>query len=417
MKRAAMRLLACLAAMAVVACDTTRPEAPEAGSDEGRILVMIPVGVAHYRPGGSYGGGYDGGIGSGARRRIAEDLARAHHLQILSEWPMPSLEVDCFLMALAPDRRVAPVLQAISLDTRVAWAQPLSVYRALGHGDPLFPLQPAASSWHLSEVHEFTTGRGVTVAVIDSGVQLDHPDLLGRISDSRNFVEFGAYRAERHGTAVAGLIAANADDGIGIVGIAPQARLLALRACWEVRMDQTECNGFTLAKALQFALQNHAQIVNLSLSGPDDVLLARLLDLAQAQGVAVVAAADPDRADGGFPASHVGVIAVSSDADRHDVASVVAPGRDVPATLPGAGWGFVSGSSFAAAQVSGAVALLRQLNPALTPAQARQSLLDSGDPGRTQGLSAGQQAIGTDLCLVLARAAHRCACACTIGPG
>ena len=82
---------------------------------------------------------------------------------------MPLLGVDCFVMdgagrPSAPER----VAQALSRDPRVAWAQPMNVYRTRGHDDPLYPLQPAAQAWHLPELHEIATGRNVRVAVIDS---------------------------------------------------------------------------------------------------------------------------------------------------------------------------------------------------------------------------------------------------------
>ena len=161
---------------------------------------------------------------------------------------------------------------------------------------------------------------------------------------------------EVHGTAIAGIIAARAGDGIGIAGVAPDASLVALRACRPTAPSSTSiCTSFTLAKALQYALDQDVQVINLSLGGPSDALLARLIDVAIARRIIVVAAADPEFPDGGFPASHRGVLAVAAagaqNAPEH---ALVAPGRDIPATMPGRSWGFVNGSSFAAAEVSGA---------------------------------------------------------------
>ena len=108
-----------------------------------------------------------------------------------------------------------------------------SVFRVLAHNDPLYPLQPSATLWRLDELHRIATGRRVRVAEIDTGVDVNHPDLAGRVAVTRNFVDGRRDVAERHGTAIAGIIGARADDGIGIAGIAPEAKLLALRACWQ----------------------------------------------------------------------------------------------------------------------------------------------------------------------------------------
>ena len=112
------------------------------------------------------------------------------------------------------------------------------------------------------------------MAAIDSGVEVDHPDLRGRIVLARNFVDTREAVAELHGTAVAGIIGARADNSVGIVGVAPDAQLMALRACWQRPADESAavCSSFTLAKALQFAIDNGAKVINLSLGGPRDRL-------------------------------------------------------------------------------------------------------------------------------------------------
>ncbi|MEI4902441.1 S8 family serine peptidase, partial [Klebsiella pneumoniae] len=91
---------------------------------------------------------------------------------------------------------------------------------------PLFPFQPAAHAWRLSDLHEISTGRSVRVAVVDSMVDLAHPGLAGQVVVSENFVSGRPGVAEQHGTGVAGIIAARADNGVGIAGVAPQARLM-----------------------------------------------------------------------------------------------------------------------------------------------------------------------------------------------
>jgi hypothetical protein len=407
--------LLCLWAIGLSGCASPGTEAAHSGSGGTQILVMVPIAPVHFRAGASYGAGYDPHVGRSARIQLGKDLAQAQAVELLSDWPMPSLFVDCFVMDVPAGRPVEPVLEALNRDARVAWAQALHAYRALGPADPLLALQPSAAAWHLAEVHKFATGRAVTVAVVDSGVELGHPDLAGRIGVARNFVDASAYAAESHGTAVAGIIAADADNGIGIAGVAPQAQLMALRACWQIDETATACNSFTLAKAMEFALQNHAQVINLSLAGPQDRLLGRLLDAAQARGTAVVCAMDPTLADGGFPASHPGVIAVTAGEDADAPGAVSAPGRDIPATLPGAQWGFVSGSSFAAAQISGVVALLRELAPSLSAQQARAWLLAAGLRAAPQASAGRPTSAVTDVCAVLAQATDACMCDCAGG--
>jgi subtilisin family serine protease len=411
-KTGACALALALALAVCQAADPVRAGSAQAGDDQ-QILVMLRMAAPHFKPDASYGSGYDAQAGHAARRRIASELASAYGLIIESDWPMVSLGVDCFLMRVPDHQPLAAILDALARDSRAAWAQPIHAFHSLGHDDPLFALQPAAAAWHLAELHSLTTGRNVSVAELDSGVELTHPDLAGQVAIAENFVDAGPYVAEAHGTAVAGIIAARADNGLGIAGVAPGARLMALRACWQVDDSAASCNSFTLAKALQFALERGADVINLSLTGPEDKLLHLLLDAAVLRGITVVGAVDPMSAGGGFPASHPGVIAVTQD-DASDLSSsVAAPGRDVPTTLPGARWGFVNGSSFAAAHVSGMVALLRELEPSLGPEKTLAMLRS------TAGSDSGANRSGhqIDACAVIARAAAACSCACAVAAG
>lgn len=393
----AVLLLVCGLLPPAAAGGADRPA--EAG--ERQVMVMLRLPAPHFRADAGYSGAYRNDPGHAARRRIAQQLADAHGLKLRGDWPMPVLGVDCYVLALPADADPARVATLLANDARVEWAQPVASFHTLGSGDPLYPLQPAAAQWRLDEVHRATTGRKVTVAVVDSGVDEQHPDLAGQLALRENFVDGQRYMAENHGTAVAGIIAARADNGIGIRGVAPEARLLALRACSEAGGGQVaQCDSFSLGKALNFAIMHEPHVINLSLTGPPDRLLQRLLDAALARGIAVVGAADPALADGGFPASWPGVLAVGADS---------APGRDIPAPLPAGRFGIVSGSSYAAAHVSGLLALLDQLRPGATPSQLR---------GFVQGglLKVGSRA-PIDACGALAQAAGRCVCACPVGAG
>jgi subtilisin family serine protease len=341
--------------------------APEPAPEAREVLVLVRLPPEHYRPGGGYGGAYGDDLSREAERRLAGRIAHAHGLTLVDDWPMPLLGLDCFVMAAPATQTAEQAAEALSRDPGVAWSEPMHVYKAeaqgAGHNDPLFRAQPAAREWRLAELHRYATGRKVSVAVIDSQVEANHPDLQGQVAVAADFGPTPARTAEIHGTGVAGVIAARADNGIGIVGVAPQARLMALRACWQqgAGASTTVCDTLSLAKALHFAIEHRAQVINLSLAGPPDMLLGKLVDVALARGVSVVAAYDPKLPRGGFPASHKGVIAVADESLAALQPGVYsAPGRDVPTTQPGGRWSLVDGSSYAAAHVSGLMALARE---------------------------------------------------------
>ena len=399
-------LVLVLAAGAVRAADVSPVPMTEAQTSQ-QVLVLLNLPPQHFRPDGNYAGSYSDAAGRAARRRVAAQLAREHGLAMSSDWPMPLLGVDCFVMTVPPDQSPSRIAQDLSHDARVSWAQSMNVYRAQGHDDPLFSIQPAARDWQLAALHDSVTGRHVRVAVIDSGVERAHPDLALQLELSEDFVAGRGMPAESHGTAVAGIIAAQADNGIGIVGVAPQARVLALRACWQQATDATLCSSLSLAQALHFAITHDAQIINMSLSGPPDQLLARLLDVALDHGIAIVAAVDRGAAGGGFPAMHRGVVAVAdSGADAPGPTVVTAPGRDVPTTQTGARWAVVSGSSYAAAHVSGLLALLREARERRGAAALAVAAVAARDLVRRPD---GR----IDACASLSRIAGTCSCDCS----
>jgi hypothetical protein len=363
-RRAALGLALGLASLAALATDGPA-SAPEAAASAPReLLVMLRAPTAHARIDGSYGGaGYGDVARAQSQARVGARLAAAHGFAVVTLWALPALGMDCVVLALPPGADIDASIAALQKHPEVAWAQAMNEFHAQGHTDPLYKLQPTATQWHLDDLHAVATGRHVHVAIIDSGVDDNHPDLARAVLAHANFVDGRDWAAESHGTAVAGLVAARADNGIGIVGIAPDAQLYALRACWEVSPQQTVCNSLSLARALSFAIERRAEVINLSLSGPADLLLGRLIDVALAQRQQVVAAVDAHAAGGGFPAAHPGVIAVA-DAQSEPPPGIAgawaAPARDLPATAPGGGWHMVTGSSFAAGEVSGLLAVMAQ---------------------------------------------------------
>jgi subtilisin family serine protease len=369
----------------------------------GHILVLLAMPPPHLRVGRDYAGSYGDGPGLAARRRQAASIARRAGLVLTEDWPMPLIGVDCFVMSVPAERSTLGASTEVAAMAGVAWAQPVRQFLAQSAAgartDPLFQAQPAAVSWHLADLHRLADGRGVRIAVIDSEIDARHPDLRGQLDVQLDFAPQPARRPERHGTAVAAIIAAVSGNGVGIVGVAPRARLLGLRACWEQSAQTTVCDSLSLAKALHAAVDRGAKVVNMSLGGPRDLLLERLLGAALNRGVTVVAATDPGRVGGGFPASHAGVIAVSDSASgRPAERAYVAPGRGVPTATGKGGWGIVSGSSYAAAHVSGLMALVRSRSPPVRP------------PIRLATLGPERQVI--DSCATLAPAGAGCVCGC-----
>ena len=333
---------------------------------EQQILVMLHLAAPHSRVGSDYGGSYGDDISRGGRRRIALRIAARHRLRLVDNWPMPVIGVDCFIMAVPDSRSPIAAAQEVAAERAVEWTQPVQTFGVqAGQRDPLFAAQPAARRWRLDELHRVATGRGVSVAVIDSKIDASHPDLAGRVTVAADFTVAPSASAESHGTGVAGIVAADAGNGIGIAGVAPRVRLMALRACWQkadTAAGATLCDSLSIAKALNFAIEHKAQVINLSLGGPTDRLLATLLQVALARRMTIVAAFDDAKSDGGFPASLPGIIAVS---DRRTIGrnrvAYTAPGQDIPTTMPGGRWGLVDGSSYAAAHVTGLVALMHEL--------------------------------------------------------
>lgn len=395
-----MRWAVFVALLALVGCAGAPPAGPggadaEMQAHSDRFVVVAVANPLQRVPGragtslSSYGAPPRYTQGDQAARTLQE-VARRHQLREAAAWPIPVLGVQCVVFEIAPGASREAVLAALAQDAQVQLAQPLQEFAPLGsdepgmrYDDPYLPLQQGFLAMGIAQAHRHSTGRGVHVAVIDTGAQLDHPDLrahairLENLADSRP----AAATPERHGTEVLGLIAATGNNGRGIVGVAPDARLSLYRACWVAPAGGgARCNSFTLAKALVAVLASDARVVNLSLGGPDDPLLTQLLQQLLRQGRSVVAALPVDGQRRGFPSGVPGVIAVAAAGQALPPTSpaVQAPGRDVLTLQPGGGYDFKSGSSMAAAQVSGVVALLLAARPGLD-GPAIERLLQEAD--------------------------------------
>jgi subtilisin family serine protease len=362
----------------LVGCATTGPprESAAAASDTTQILVTVrqPTTVAANLTGAPEQRYLQRRYGpTPSVDRVLTQLAREHDLRRVEGWPIQSLGVYCEVLTVPAGGDVAAVLAALNDDPRVDLAQTMNMFRTQSskYDDPYLELQTAAATMELERAHELATGRGVSIAIIDSAVDGDHPDLKGRVRLARNLVTEHprARSGEVHGTAIAGIIASAANNNEGIVGVAPDVSIAALRACWAVADDQlaAECSTFSLARALETALNLQPTVINMSLAGPEDPLLTRLLDQVVDRGIVVVTAYPPNPTSA-FPSSHPRVLTAHSSltaVHSDSLYTLAAPATEVLTTTPGSSYAFLTGNSLAAAHTTGVVALLKERQPDL----------------------------------------------------
>ena len=329
--------------------------------------------------------------------RFIGNLASTYGMRRVADWPLSSLGIRCLVFEVANPAALAQTIAALSREPYVETAQQLSAFETSGeamrpvnatpapadaYNDPYRQLQAGLTAMQVPESHRWATGKGVRIAVIDTGLDTHHPELRDSIEGIRNFVDRdqAAFDADVHGTAVAGVIAAASNNGIGVVGVAPEARLLGLKACWRGdTASRAHCNTFTLAKAINFAIDQHVDVINLSLGGPPDALLARLVARAAEQNILVVGAVNPQWLDG-FPAGVESVIGVVNSGAAADTATrhhLSAPGTQVLSTSPNNNYEFFNGSSFSAAGVSGVAALIRQRKSHLASNVVKELIMDT----------------------------------------
>jgi hypothetical protein len=359
-----------------------------------------------------------------AARRMMRALENDYGLREVSAWPIDPLHMHCAVLEVPEGTDRSTVLAALAHDRRIKLAEPLQSFATRGepYNDPYVGLQRGFQQMDVADAHPWSRGEGVRVAIIDTGADTEHPDLRGNVAAATNFVDSDdqQFRHDRHGTEMAGVIAAIANNGEGIVGIAPGARLLLFKACWQGRLDAdaARCNSFTLARALVAAFDAHAQIINLSLAGPADPLLTDLIREGLRRGMLFVGAAPPDLSEGNEGLLHQpGVIEVASTGSQSTLGTALyAPGREILTLLPGGHYDFASGDSIATAQVSGVLALLLAKNGGLSAADAYRLLRDTsshagGAGGGTlvDACAAVVSLVGHGLCNPMTDTGHRMA--------
>jgi hypothetical protein len=284
------------------------------------------------------------------------------------------------------DRRSVPVVvRALETDASVLSAQPnyrfalqdgTAKTAAPSEGDPA---QYILDKMHLPQAHELAKGNKVLVAVVDSGVDIKHPDLAGDIAGTFDATGTGL-KPHMHGTAIAGAIAAHGR----LMGAAPAAQILAVQAFTGTGGPE-DGSSFAIMTGLDWAVSHKARIINMSFAGPQDPGIARSVAAAYAKGVVLVAAAGNKGANSDplYPGAEPDVIAVTSTdasdqlpafANRGRYVAVAAPGVDLMLLAPNGSMQFSSGTSFSAAYVSGTAALMLERRPDLAPDGLRRAL-------------------------------------------
>ncbi|ABP52956.1 type VII secretion-associated serine protease mycosin [Salinispora tropica] len=305
-------------------------------------------------------------------------------------------------MRLAP--RPATTIAAATLGAIVALG--VSVLPA--------PAADRKDAWHLdalelADMHKITQGEGITVAVIDSGVDATHPDLKNNVLPGIDFFDEQASGHEDrsgHGTAMASLIAGHGHGPgghEGVLGVAPKAKILPIT----VRAPEGKSNYSleAIALGIHWAIEQDVDVINISLGGPQNVELSQAVERAYQNNVIVVAGVgNKENAAIGSPANLPGSLAVTGT-DRDGMPSSIAslpaaqthlaaPAEDLYQAVPGGGYATITGNSGATALVSGAVALVKSKYPNLNSLDLFKRMVettrDAGKPGKDFDYGWGQ---------------------------
>jgi hypothetical protein len=340
------------------------------------------------------------GLPSGLSAQALDALASRHRLTRLESQEIGIAGLTFHRWRITDGRSVAEVVRSLEAEGRAGFSQPNYRYtlqqdRSAGRlaGD-----QYALAKLQVPEAHRLAAGGKVLVAVIDNGIDTAHPELAGAIAD-RFDAAAPPEPPSHHGTGMAGAIVAHAQ----LVGVAPEARILAVRA-FSATGGGDEGTTLSVLKGIDWAVTHGARVISMSFAGPRDPEISLALSAAAKKGVVLVAAAGNAGSRSGplYPAADPNVIAVTAtDAEDHLFVhsnrgghiALAAPGVDVLVPAPNGTYQLSTGTSVAAAQISGIAALMLELNPRLKPAALKRMLLatarDLGPKGRDDLFGAG----------------------------
>ncbi len=304
--------------------------------------------------------------GSEKGQRLVEKIGGKYGLRLKETYDLLTLNLKVAILLTQGD--IFKQISAILKEEGVVLVQPNYIFRTLA--EPMSDKQSIYRVLNLKKVHEYVKGKGVLVAIIDTGVDTQHKDLKDRIVSSENLLKEYPYTAEVHGTAVAGVIGASV-NGFGIEGVAPEAEILVLRACRQVFQQdpEAECYTISVARAMDRAIEKKAKVVNMSFGSTiSDKLIVRLLEEGVRKGIIFVAPAGnvANQKILPFPASFPRVVAVAGMDEKGnpypnpEIASkarVCAPATNILTTIPGDKHNFLNGTSLSSATVAGLLTL------------------------------------------------------------
>lgn len=319
-----------------------------------------------------------------------------HRLALLGTLRLPLLNTTIYNARILDGSSVPTKVRTMEADGSVRRVQPEYQFVTVADGTPAPVEAPDAAQYavaklHLDEAHTLARGDNVLVAVVDSGIDVDHPALAGVVEKSFDPLN-SSEGPHAHGTALAGIIAGQNR----LSGAAPKVHILGARA-----FGTTQGSTISIIASIDWAVSQGARVINMSFAGPQDPALGRALAAAHQRNVVLVAAsgnAGPPL----WPAADPHVIAVTatdyddhlySMANRGSHVAIAAPGVDILVANPAGAYKMETGTSFSAGFVSGVAALILQRKPQLTPDAVKKVLLstahDLGPKGRDDQFGAG----------------------------
>ena len=306
--------------------------------------------------------------------KIIQKVKKEYGFEILQTYLIETLGLQ--VTKFHTDKEISSIIKELQKQKGAVAVQPNYIFKTMSELDnePMNELQSIRKVIKIGSDIPFK-GRGVTIGIIDTGVDLEHKDLKDAISSHVNCLPDSAYQPEIHGTAVAGLIGARKNN-FGIDGYAPESKIFALRACKQISKTQPrgECYSLSIAMALDLGIQKGAQIINMSLgTDVEDKLISKLIDAGSRQGIIFVAPAgnNSEIRKLSFPASHPKVISVAGITDKGEFfpnakvakeSDFYLPCDNLFSTTPGNKHNFLSGTSLSSAVVSGLLALTHEKN-------------------------------------------------------
>ncbi len=334
-------------------------------------------------------------------------IARRFGLTIAAQQTIGALRRTVYTLRINNGQPVADVIRQIDGAGLDASAQPNYTYgltqmgskvqgaeqggAAMDAGDPT---QYVVAKLHLNAAHRITKGDDIVIALIDSRVDIKQPDFAGRIVDTYDAGCGADAPPDAHGTGMAGAIASH----VGLVGVAPDAKILAICAFGTGSSGTPQATSANIIRGVDYAIQHGAKIINMSFAGPQDPALAQELQVAREKGILIVAAAGNAGANSPplYPGADPNVMAVTAT-DEHDrlfsganqgsYVAVAAPGVNVLVPAPEGGVELTTGTSVATAHVSGVAALLLAEGPSRTPEDIRAILVDTAKHLGAQGIN------------------------------